>query len=60
MKIVMTTAPTSTNNKTTMMKKLKEDGFWFFNFSSVRVLFCDVSFFFTFLSSSKSFLSPRI
>jgi hypothetical protein len=57
---MMIIAPTSTSNKTTMMKRLKEDGFWLFGFSFVWVLFCDGSFFLTLSSSLESFLSPRI
>jgi len=52
--------PTSTCNKTTKVKRLREDEFCVFCFSFVWVLFCGGSFFFTFLSSLEIFLSPRI
>jgi hypothetical protein len=42
---VTITAPTSTSNKTTTMKRLREDGFSVFGFSFVWVLFCDGFFF---------------
>jgi len=58
-RIVMPTVPTSTSNKTTKVKRLKEGGFCVFCFSLIWVLFCGGSFFFTFLSSPKSFFITR-
>jgi hypothetical protein len=55
----MTTTLTSTCNKTTKVKRLKEDGFCVFCFSFVWVLFCG-GYFFRLSSSLKSFLSLKI
>ncbi len=52
--------PASIGNKTTKVKRLKEDGFCVFNFSFDWVLFCGGSFSFKLLSSLESFLPPKI
>jgi hypothetical protein len=55
----MTVAPTSTCNKTTKVKRLKEDGFVFFAFFLFGFCFV-VGLFFRLLSSLESSLSPKI
>jgi len=61
---VTTTTPTSIDNKTTKVKRLREDRFcvffFFFCFSFVWVLFCGGSFFYTFVKLRKFYFSKNL
>ncbi len=56
----MTTVPTSTSNKATKVKRLKECEFCVFSFCFFWVLFCGGSFFFNVFTKPNSILSLRI
>jgi hypothetical protein len=56
----MTTVPTSTSNKATKVKRLKEGGFCVFCFSFFWVLFCGGSFFYVFVKPRKFFITKNL
>ncbi len=58
---MMSTTPTSIDNKTTKVKRLREDRFCIFSFcfSFILVLFCGGSFFYTLSSNLESFFISK-